>query len=92
MMYNCQIVTIISQVFLAEFKQFLNTLSANPSKWSNTLKQFAGKLLTNCLSVFDHVVKFSLRETCPYLELFWSVFSLNRTEYGDSVQMRENTY
>ena len=28
--------------------------SANPTKWSNTLKQFVGKLPTNCLSVFDH--------------------------------------
>ena len=31
----------------------LNPLSANPTKWSNTLKQFAGNLTTNCLSVFD---------------------------------------
>ena len=34
----------------------LNPLSANPIKWSNTLKQFVGKLPTNCLSVFDHFV------------------------------------
>ena len=27
-------------------------LNANPIKWPNTLKQFVGKLLTNCLSVF----------------------------------------
>ena len=32
----------------------LNPLSANPMKWSNTLKQFVGKLPTNCLNVFDH--------------------------------------
>ena len=31
-----------------------NPLSAIPTKWSNTLKQFVGKLPTNCLSVFDH--------------------------------------
>ena len=35
----------------------LNSLSANPTKWSNTLKQFVGNLPTNCLSVFDHFVK-----------------------------------
>ena len=29
----------------------LNPLSANPTKWSNTLKQFVGNLPTNCLSV-----------------------------------------
>ena len=40
----------------------------------------------------------SLRRKCPYSELFWSTFSLIRTEYGEkrsnspySVQMRENT-
>ena len=38
-----------------------NPLSANPTKWSNTLKQFVAKLLTNCLSVFDHFVKLVLK-------------------------------
>ena len=39
----------------------------------------------------------SLREKCPYSELFWSAFSQIRTEYGKilrispySVRMREN--
>ena len=39
---------------------------------------------------------FTLREKCPYSELFWSVFCSIRTQYGDfpcqfpySVQMRE---
>ena len=32
----------------------INPFSANPTKWSNTLKQFVGN---NCLSVFDHFVK-----------------------------------
>ena len=39
----------------------LNPLSANPTKWSNTLKQFVGKLPTKCLSVFDHFVKLALK-------------------------------
>ena len=42
----------------------------------------------------------TLRENCPYLELFWSAFSHIRTEYGEirsiispySVRMRENAY
>ena len=38
-----------------------NPLSANPTKWSNTLKQFVARLQTNCLSVFDHFVKLSLK-------------------------------
>ena len=36
--------------------QKINPLSTNPTKWSNTLKQFVGNLPTNCLSVFDHFV------------------------------------
>ena len=28
----------------------------NITKWSDTLKQFVGKLSTNCLSLFDHFV------------------------------------
>ena len=33
---------------------YFDPLSANPTKWSNTLKQFVGKLPANCLSEFDH--------------------------------------
>ena len=39
----------------------VNPLRANPTKWSNTLKQFVGKLPTNCLSVFDHFVGLVLK-------------------------------
>ena len=39
----------------------INPLSANPTKCSNTLKQFVGKLRTNCLSVFDHFVGLALK-------------------------------
>ena len=39
----------------------LNPLSAKITKWSNTLKQFVGKLPTNCLSVFDHFVGLALK-------------------------------
>ena len=40
---------------------FFNPLSANFTKWSNTRKQFLGKLPTNCLSVFDHFVGLALK-------------------------------
>ena len=44
-------------------KRFINPLSANNTKWwSNTLKQFIGKLPTNCLNVFDHFVGLALKE------------------------------
>ena len=49
---------------LAQIKyttQTFNPLSANPAKWSNTLKQFIGKLPTNCLSVFDRFVGLALK-------------------------------
>ena len=39
----------------------INPLSANPTKWSNTLKQFVGKLPMNCLRVFDHFVGLALK-------------------------------
>ena len=39
----------------------LNPLSANPTKWSNTVKQFVGNLPTNCLNVFDHFMKLALK-------------------------------
>ena len=37
-----------------------NSLSANPTKWSNTIKQFVGNLPTNCLNEFDHFVGLAL--------------------------------
>ena len=39
----------------------LNPLSANATKWSNTLKQFVGKLPMNYLSLFDHFVGLALK-------------------------------
>ena len=42
-------------------ENYLSPLSANPTKWSNTFKQFFGKLPTNCLSVFDHFVKLAVK-------------------------------
>ena len=39
----------------------VNPLSANFTKWSNALRQFVGKFLTNCLSVFDHFVGLALK-------------------------------
>ena len=45
----------------AIISHLLNPLSANFTKWSNTLKQFVGNLATNCLSVFDHFVGLALK-------------------------------
>ena len=38
-----------------------NLLSANFTKWFNTLKQFVGNLPTKCLSLFDHFVGLALK-------------------------------
>ena len=38
-----------------------NPLSANPTKWSNTLKQLVGNLPTNRLSMFHHFVGLTLK-------------------------------
>ena len=43
------------------FLPALNPLSASPTKWPNTLKQFVGKLPKNCLSVFDYFVGLALK-------------------------------
>ena len=42
-------------------KMSVITLSANPRKWSNTLKQFVDNLPTNCLSVFNHFAGLALK-------------------------------
>ena len=55
----------------------INPLSDNPTKWSNTLKQFVGKLLMNCLSVFDHFVGLSLK---AYVRYFLRNFYFSRND------------
>ena len=45
----------------------VNPVNANHTKWSNTLKQFVGKLPANCLSVFDHFVKLGFKGLISYL-------------------------
>ena len=39
----------------------LNALKHQPHKMLNTLKQFVGKLPTNCLNVFDYFVGLTLK-------------------------------
>ena len=54
--------------------QYFNPLSANPAKWSNTLKQFVDNLTTNRLSLFDHFMNLALKGLRPIMldfHLFW---------------------
>ena len=55
-----------------------SALSANPSKWSNTIKQFVRELL----SVFDHFVGLALRGFSNLSELF-NFYSLGNHQGGD---------
>ena len=48
---------VYSHIHLLSYKmRNFNPLSANITKWSNTLRQFIGKLPTNCLSVWPFCV------------------------------------
>ena len=49
------------KLFRTGLSDCINPLSSNPTKWSRTLKQFVGKLPTNCFSVFDHFVGLLLK-------------------------------
>ena len=40
---------------------FVNPVTDNPTKWSNTLKQFVLYTQANCLSAFDHFVGLALK-------------------------------
>ena len=53
--------TLLKNFLLENLGFGVNPSSANPTKWSNTIKQFVGKLPTNCLSVFDHFVKLAVK-------------------------------
>ena len=52
---------------------FFNPLRTNPTKWSNTLRQFVGKLPTNCLSVFDHFVGLVLKGLRTVSNCCWEI-------------------
>ena len=47
--------------FSSKLYIIVNPLSANLTKWSNTLKQFVSNLPTNCLNVYDHFVGLALK-------------------------------
>ena len=54
----------------------INPLSTNFTKWSNTLKQFVGKLPTNFLSVFDHFVGLALKGLIDQILLYDCLYFL----------------
>ena len=66
-------ISISDLISLSTYKTkcIFNSLCANFTKWSNTLKQFIGKLPTNCFSVFGHFVRLVLKELNSYLANWW---------------------
>ena len=52
--------TLLSVDYIAPVSAYFNHLCVNPTKWSNTLKQFVGNLPTNSLSVFAQYVELAL--------------------------------
>ena len=59
--------TMHTELYMLVSTVNFSPLSATPPKWSNTLKQFVGKLPANCLSVFDHLVGFALKGLVLFL-------------------------
>ena len=63
-----------------------NSLSTSFTKWSNTLKQFVGKLPTNCLCVFDYFVGLARKGLIYITNITQSVFlHLHFSKYFSSV-------
>ena len=57
----CKFLPCPKKNYVTSVSFILNPLSANCTKWSNTLKQFVDNLPTNCLSVFGHFVGLALK-------------------------------
>ena len=75
----------------------LNHLSANFTKWSNTLKQFVGKLATNCLSVFDHFAGLALKSLMTeaviiYKPVHWFAEQYNGLRHERVKGLKNNIY
>ena len=81
-----------SNIKLEIFTKSVNPLSVRPTKWSNTLKQFVGKLPTNCLSVCDHFVGLALKGLTTQswiLTGFWINLSIPQLEYLECLRNGE---
>ena len=67
-----------------------NPVSANPTKWSNTLKEVVPNLPTNCLSVFDHFVKLALKGLIGLKKkLYVYVYVYTRTQIHSSKKQKK---
>ena len=77
---KCLYITLEWYAYCAKF---LNPLSANFTKWLNTLKQFAGNLPANCLSVFGHFVGLAFKGLRNILKSKWPLMVLAQMKHVD---------
>ena len=86
-----KIFLLMKETLTHQFSFFFNLLNTNLTKWSNTLKQFVGKLPTNCLSMFDHFVGLVLKRLIASIEslclLFYSwLLDANLTKWSNTLK------
>ena len=79
--------------FTEKNSNIINHLMANPTKWSNTLKRFVGKLATNCFSVYDYFVGLVFKELTAHEKysslLIFTFSSLSVCTTGKSTKMKK---
>ena len=74
------------------FFHLLNPLSANPTKCSNILKQFVGKLPTSCLSVFDSFIGLALKGLKLSKISITELFCKKKVTAGFKLAIRESQF
>ena len=65
-------------------------LSVNPTKWSNTFKQFVGKSPTNCLIVFDHFLGLAFKDLIERI-IIRTVFETMSNIHDEAFLQKEST-
>ena len=81
----------VSLFFYFVQRNEFNPLRANPTKSSNTLKQFVCNLPTNCLSVFDHFVILALKGLITFRTQLRSILPFPVGIYPFKVNFRNTT-
>ena len=65
-----------------------NPLSRNPTKWSNTLKQFAGKRRRIVSVLFDHFVGLALKWLKAKNVFHWNVSWKLKKQFSRNLMLR----
>ena len=81
-MFFCEISEILKNIYYE--KHLRTAVSGNSENIIILLKNELKCKLKECL-IMPHIWQNSLREKCPYSELFWSAFFRIRTEYEEII-------